>query len=185
MGSLGEDFDPALAQARAGKAPGFEALWRAYAGSVAGYLRLQGASDPDAVTSEVFLGAFRGLSGFEGNEERFRAWLFTIAHRRLVDDRRFTSRRPVTSAFEETWVGPAGPSAEDDAMRQASAARVEEQCASLPSDQREVILLRVVAELTVEEVAEAIGRSPGAVKALQHRALVSLRKTISLKGVPQ
>src|SRR5436190_17222995 len=81
---IGPAFDSVLAAAQ-GDAPwAYERLWRAYAAPIASYLRLQGAFDPEDLTSEVFLGAFRDLAGFHGTEDQFRGYLFTIAHRRLT-----------------------------------------------------------------------------------------------------
>ena len=57
-----------------------------------GYLRIQGASDPEDLANEVFLGVFQRIGDFAGEEDRFRSWVFTIAHSRLIDDRRRTSR---------------------------------------------------------------------------------------------
>ena len=62
--------------------------------AVTGYLRLHGAVEPDDLASETFIGVFTGLAGFSGDEGALRAWVFTIAHRRLVDDWRRRSRRP-------------------------------------------------------------------------------------------
>ncbi len=74
-----------------------------------GYLRVQGAREPEDLTSEVFLGAFRGLSGFSGDEDQFRSWVFTIAHRRLTDERRRVSHRPQLADPEPTTAS--GPTA--------------------------------------------------------------------------
>ena len=73
----------AAAQANAGWA--FRRLFDDLARPVVGYLRLQGAPDPDDLANEAFLGAFSNIDRFEGDEEAFRSWVFTIAHRRLVD----------------------------------------------------------------------------------------------------
>jgi len=179
---IGPAFDSVLAAAR-GDAPwAYERLWRAFAPSVASYLRLQGAPDPDDLCSEVFLGAFRGVGGFEGDEDGFRGWLFTIAHRRLADARRRAGVRP-------QWCGEAVPEAaggdvEDDALARLGTARVRDLCDRLAPGQRDVLLLRVVADLTVDQVAEALGRTPGAVKALQRRGLDALRRALEREGVP-
>src|SRR3712207_9389082 len=90
----GVAFDDVLVAAQAGAAWAFEVLFRDLSPVVTGYLRLHGAAEPDDLASETFLGVFSGLAGFRGDEERLRAWVFTIAHRRLVDDWRRRSRRP-------------------------------------------------------------------------------------------
>jgi RNA polymerase sigma factor (sigma-70 family) len=182
---LGDAFEPVLVAARTGEGWAAERLWRCLAPAVAGYLRAQGASEPEDLTSEVFLGVFRTIGTFSGDEPGFRSWVFTIAHRRLVDDRRRASRRPSPS---ELSPGDAdrysGRSAEQEALRHLGTERVRELCDLLVPDQRDVLLLRLVAGLTVEEVAHALDKSEGAVKALQRRGLGSLRRILDRQGVP-
>ena len=110
----GVAFDDVLAAAQAGAAWAFETLYRDLAPAVTGYLRLHGAAEPDDLASETFLGVFRGLSGFAGNEDALRSWVFTIAHRRLVDDWRRRSRRPQLTDDADLALLPGGD-AEDDA----------------------------------------------------------------------
>ncbi|HET9691131.1 MAG TPA: sigma factor, partial [Acidimicrobiales bacterium] len=93
-----------VAAASTGAAWAFEALYRDFAPAVVGYLRLQGASDPDDLSSEVFLGAFRGITQFRGGHAEFKTWLFSIAHRRLIDDRRRRSRQESRMARAELAV---------------------------------------------------------------------------------
>jgi RNA polymerase sigma factor (sigma-70 family) len=171
----GVAFDDVLAAAQAGAAWAFEVLYRELSPVVTGYLRLHGATDPDDLASETFLGVFTGLAGFSGDEEALRSWVFTIAHRRLIDDWRRRSRRPqVADDAGDLTVHPGGD-AEDDALVRVGTADVHRMCSELPDDQRSVLLLRVLADLTVEQVAQVMGRSVGAVKALQRRGLRTLR----------
>lgn len=86
-----------LAAAQAGASWAFEVLYRDLAPSVTGYLRLHGALEPGDLASQTFVGVFTTLPSFEGDERALRAWVFTIAHRRLVDDWRRWSQRPQTS----------------------------------------------------------------------------------------
>ena len=90
----GPVFDDVLAAAQAGAGWAFEVLYRDLSPVVTGYLRLHGAAEPDDLASETFLGVFTGLAGFSGDEDALRSWVFTIAHRRLIDDWRRRSRRP-------------------------------------------------------------------------------------------
>jgi RNA polymerase sigma-70 factor (ECF subfamily) len=173
--------------AQAGAGWAFTRLHQRFAGQVAGYLRLQGAPDPEDLTSEVFLSAFTGIGRFTGDGADFRSWLFTIAHRRLIDDRRRRGRRVVTSALDELPEGGAavaGGDAEVDALDRLATDRVVRLLADLSPDQRDVLALRILGDLTVEQVAEAVGKKPGAVKALQRRGLSALRKILLTLGVP-
>jgi RNA polymerase sigma factor (sigma-70 family) len=171
----GSPFDDVLAAARAGAPWAFEVLYRDLAPSVTGYLRLHGAAEPDDLASETFLGVFTGLSAFTGDEGALRAWVFTIAHRRLVDDWRRRSRRPQLTDDPDVLAQHMGGDVEDDVLVRVGAETVQELCGGLPTDQRAVLLLRILADLTVEQVAQVLGRSEGSVKALQRRGLRTLR----------
>ncbi len=174
----GPAFDDVLAAAKAGAAWAFEVLYRDLAPAVTGYLRLHGAAEPDDLASETFLGVFTGLARFQGDEEALRAWVFTIAHRRLVDDWRRRSRRPQVTDDPGDLAEQVGGDVEDDVLLRTGAQAVHELCGTLPVDQRSVLLLRILADLTVEQVADVLGRTVGSVKALQRRGLRNLRNRI-------
>ncbi|MGY2004836.1 RNA polymerase sigma factor [Blastococcus sp. SYSU DS1024] len=185
--AIGTTFPEVLAAARTGAAWAFEVLYRDLAPSVTGYLRLHGALEPDDLASETFIGLFTGLSSFDGDEGALRAWVFTIAHRRLVDDWRRRSRRPQLSGTEDDDLLGATPggNVEDDALAALGSGAVHELCATLPDDQRAVILMRIVGDLSLDQVAAAMDRSVGAVKALQRRGLLTLRSELERTGVPR
>jgi RNA polymerase sigma factor (sigma-70 family) len=187
---VGDEFAAILeaAQGRAGWA--FERLYRPLAPVVAGYLRLQGSPEPDDLTNEVFLSAFGAIGSFRGDEDQFRSWLFTIAHRRLTDERRRLGRRPPIAdrpliADRDVAGAPeaAGGDVEEDALRSLSLQRVRRLCDRLAPDQRDVLVLRMVSALSIEQTAEALGKSPTAVKALQRRALGAVRRIFEAEGV--
>lgn len=181
----GLPFDDVLAAAQAGAGWAFERLYRDLAPAVTGYLRLHGALEPDDLASETFLGVFTGLAGFTGDEDALRAWVFTIAHRRLVDDWRRRSRRPQVADGDDDLTGVCGGDVEDDVLVRVGAEDVHRLCGALPDDQRTVLLLRILADLTVEQIAAVMDRSAGSVKALQRRGLRTLRDRLekSLDGV--
>jgi len=151
-------------------------LYDDYAGRVLGYLRAQGAPEPEDLTSEVFLRVFDRLPQFSGDEPNFRSWLFTIAHRIIIDDARRRQRRPRTTALGIDVESHATDDVEHEAFAHFGAEWADELLKSLPPDQRAVIALRVTADLSLEQVAEIVGKRVGAVKSLQHRALQSLRR---------
>lgn len=183
-GTVLPDFDAVLCSARAGQAAAFQALYDDLARPVAAYLRGRGLTDVEDVTSEVFLAVFTGLARFEGNEADFRSWVFTIAHRRMVDEWRKRGRAPQLVPWEaDTDVRTTG-SAEEGALATLGEARVRAMLAELSDEQREVLLLRIVGDLTIEQIADALGKRVGAVKALQRRGLVALRRSLEEQGVP-
>lgn len=175
-------FPEVLDAARGGAPWAFERLYADLAPTVAGYLRGQRALEPEDLTSEVFIGVFRGLGEFDGSEQQFRSWVFMIAHRRLLDERRRAARRPVLAAMDSELSLPGGD-AEREALDLLGAQWVHHLTARLSADQRTVLLLRIVADLTAEEVAQITGKTVGAVRALQRRGLDSLRRMITREGV--
>jgi RNA polymerase sigma-70 factor (ECF subfamily) len=139
---------------------------------VLGYLRGQGVAEPEDVLGEVFLQVARDVHRFKGDELAARKWVFSIARHRAIDEARRRARRPRRGADSVPEVAaPPGPEPFDPALRAA--------LAQLTGDQREVVLLRFVADLPLETVARLTHRSVGAVKALQHRALDQLGKAVS------
>jgi RNA polymerase sigma factor (sigma-70 family) len=183
--ATGPAFDDVHAAAQAGAAWAFEVLYRDLSPAVTGYLRLHGALDPDDLASETFLAVFRGLAGFSGDEDGLRSWVFTIAHRRLVDDWRRRSRRPRLADDVDLLPETPGGDVEDDVLTRLGTETVHRMCAGLPADQRSVLLLRVLADLTVEQVAAVMDRSVGSVKALQRRGLRRLRAELEPAGTPR
>ena len=151
-----------------------EEVYVALAPRVVGYLRARGAADPEDLAGEVFLQVARDLRRFRGrsDETAVRRWVFTIARNRAVDATRRARRRPQSSdaAVPDQ---PAVPVAEPlDPM-------LVEALLGLTEDQREVVALRFVADLPLEDVARMTRRTVGATKALQHRALENLRRSVS------
>ena len=171
----GLPFDDVLAAAQAGAGWAFEVLYRDLAPAVTGYLRLHGAAEPDDLASETFIGVFTGLGRFRGDEDALRGWVFTIAHRRLLDDWRRRSRRPQLAEELSEPPDTLGGDVEDDVLGRIGTDEVTRMCAGLPADQRSVLLLRILADLTVEQVATVMERSVPSVKALQRRGLRALR----------
>jgi RNA polymerase sigma factor (sigma-70 family) len=163
--------------ARAGAPWALQRIYEELAPPVAGYLRLQGVREVDDVTSEVFLGVFRGLGGFTGDAAALRSWVFTIAHHRLIDERRRAGRRPTEDPLEYDTVLPADD-VEEDALAALGGIWVEDALDALTDEQREVIVLRILADVSVEETATIVGKRPGAVRAIQYRALRRLRTAL-------
>ena len=176
------DVDESVLQAAlVGAGWAFERIYSQLSPVVHGYLRAQGADDPEGATNDVFLRAFRRMESFSGGPAAFRSWLFTIAHHLVVDQRRFAARRPVSVVLDRL-PEPAGGDSEDEAVRRLTLGRLAAQLSLLTVEQRDVLLLRFVADLSLEEIAEAQGRSVGSVKALQHRAIETVRRRLQEIG---
>lgn len=181
---LNEAFEPILTAARAGGGWAWARIYDDVAPAVLGYLRVRGAPEPEDLLGEVLLRVVRDLASFEGDEREFRSWVFTIAHHRLVDELRQRGRRPTSPVAPEDLGEVLGVGdTEQDALARLGGDRVRQLMSALSPDQQDALLLRVVADLSVEQIAEALGKRPGAVKALQRRALASLRKELLRQGV--
>lgn len=179
-----EQFNSTLDAARAGAAWAWEQIYRDFAGPVNGYLRSRGAREPEDLTNEVFLRVARGVHGFSGDAGSFRSWIFVIAHRRLIDERRYHGRRP---DFTELDTDQASPDSvgdvESEAVEGLVTAEIAEAFNALTDGQRDVLALRIIAGLSLEETAEVVGKRTGAVKALQHRALEALKRALDEESV--
>jgi RNA polymerase sigma factor (sigma-70 family) len=182
-------FDAVLAAARDGAQWALERMFTALAPTVTGYLRVQGSAEPEDLTSEVFVAILRNLRNFQGDEAGFRSWVFTIAHRRLLDERRRRVRRPLPEPLTDTAdavvrESPAADDVEREIDRSLGAERVRALCDRLVPDQRDVLLLRLLGDLSIEQIAGTLGKSKGAIKALQRRGLAAVGRLLEREGVP-
>src|SRR3954471_1776236 len=178
-----ERFTTLLEAARQGSEAAWQELYSGHAPAVLGYLRANNAPDPEDVLSEVFLQVTRDISGFEGDDRGFRSWIFTIAHHRLIDARRHSARRPVDLSPEPPEPSGHADDAADEALAKIGTEEVQRVLGVLSEDQRAVLLLRVIGDLSIEDVAKAVGKRPGAVKALQRRGLAAVKRELTRKGV--
>ena len=177
---IGTEFDGVLAAARTGAEWAWRKLYQSVAPAVLGYLRAQRAPEHEDLTAEVFVQVVRSLGSFDGDEPAFRSWVLVIAHRKLIDDSRYRRRRPSEPAATETIEAncPFG-NVEEDALSGLSRQEVGRLLGELTPEQRDVLLLRILGDLTVPEVARAMSKRPGAIEALQRRALSRLRKKLT------
>jgi RNA polymerase sigma-70 factor, ECF subfamily len=180
---IGAAFSVTLASAQGGDDIAFACLFRDVQPALLRYLHVI-TPDAEDVAGETWLQVVKGLPGFRGGEEAFRAWLFTIARHRAVDAGRSRSRRPdvpldLTEALEQQTV----PDAADLAMEAISTRWVLALVKKLPRDHAEIVILRVVAGLEAADVARIVGKTPGAVRVTAHRALRRLAELAELAGV--
>jgi RNA polymerase sigma-70 factor (ECF subfamily) len=181
---LAENFQTTLAAARQAAPWAWSAIYGELAPAVTGYLRANGVRDAEDVTAEVFLRVVQDLARFEGDEAHFRSWVFVIAHHRMVDDRRRSIRHPQTELRLETLEGRGHGNVEREAMDNLNTGTVQAIINRCAPDQREVLLLRVIGGLTLADTAEVVGKSVGAVKALQRRGVAAIAREFSREGVP-
>lgn len=169
--------------ARRGDGDAFAIIWRELSPAVRAYVAARGALDPDEVTSDVFLAVLPRLAGLTGGVAGLRTFVFSVAHARLVDEMRRRARRPVSVEFDPHHHDGVVDSAEQHALQNVATAQVYALLDRLEPDYREVLALRVLADLGVGQTAKVMGRSAGAVKQLQRRALLALRAQLNGHGV--
>lgn len=181
---IGEEFPEVLRQAQAGDRDALGRLYADCSPRVLGFLRTQGIADHEDVAAEVFVSMVRNLPRFSGDEDAFRGWVFTIAQRRLIDERRRRGRRP-EDPFENgdlADVMGSGPSVEGEAMDRLRTSGLLEAIEELTPDQRAVLYLRAVADLSVPDIARALDKPETAVKALLRRATASMSRRLAEAG---
>ena len=151
------------------------AVYAALSPKVLGYLTAHGAEDPEGLTNDVFVHVLRRLGGLVGGAAGLRTFVFSVAHARLVDDVRRRVRRPTVHPYEPDLDGRREDSAEHAALTGTRGEHLNQMLQRLGDDQRSVITLRILGDLTIEQTAEVLGKSAGAVKQLQRRGLLTLR----------
>ncbi|HET7388780.1 MAG TPA: sigma-70 family RNA polymerase sigma factor [Nocardioidaceae bacterium] len=167
--------DAVVTAAQAGDGDALATIYEALAPRVMGYLRARGAEDPESLTNEVFLHVLVKLDRLEGGAGGLRTFVFSVAHARVVDETRQWARRPAQSSYEIEYDDRREPSAEAEALELVATRDTLELLEELNQEQRAVITLRVLGDLSIEETAHVVGKSTGAVKQLQRRGLATLR----------
>lgn len=172
-----DEFQSVLAAAKAGDDAAWRALVEHYSGALLAYVRRVSSGDPEDALAEVWLSAARTVASFEGAEPAFRSWLFVIAHRRAIDEGRKAARRPMLIEAVPDVADPWASTA-DAALQSADTDEMQRLLNRLTPEQRAVVLLRVIGDASLKETAQILGKRVGAVKALQRRALETLRNLL-------
>ena len=185
MGGM-DRFDVTLVEARRGDPEALSELYRLLQSPILRYLRALEAREAEDIASEAWLSVITNLDRFRGGESALRAWAFTIARSRLMDYHRRRARRgTVTTSPEELSEHAETGNVEEEALAELSTEEALAQIASLPRAQAEVVLLRVIGDLSVRDVATIMGKRPGTIRVLQHRALRSLALRVSRLAVTE
>ena len=176
---IGPEFPAVLQAASRGDEAAFGRLWHDLQPRVLRYFMVAAPAAAEDLASETWLGVVRGLDRFRGNEPSFRAWVFTIARHEVLDWRRRAARRGAEDLPADGVVDQAAPDdPAADALEGFSTREALAQVASLPPDQAEAIVLRVVAGLGVDRVAAIMDKRPGTVRVLTHRGLRRLAERL-------
>ena len=140
-------------------------------------LKIGNETEAEDMTQQVFLNALQSISSFKWKGVPFSAWLFRIAHNQVVDY--FRSKKRTVVPLDESLVS-SSDNPQSATERKLDIEQLILATKQLTEAQREVISLRFAGELSIAQVAKAMGKSQGAVKALQHSAIVALRKTLQV-----
>jgi len=172
-----------LQRAQQGDADAFAALYREHVQAIFRYIahRVNNAQLAEDLTGDVFTRALEGLPTYTDRGKPFVAWLYRIAHARVVDHYRRTERRPVESDVEREPLPVTIDMDEGLLLRQAAKA-LRAAIAELTDEQQQVVILRFVEGHKLETVAHLMGKNANAIKALQHRALRSLASRLKRSG---
>jgi len=173
-----------LQQAQRGDADAFAALYQAHVQAIFRYIyhRLNDTHLAEDLTGDVFVKALKGLGNYEDQGKPFVAWLYRIAHARLVDYYRKTGRRQEESNVEEEEIA-VQPEMDNSLARRQIARILEKAIAHLTDEQQQVILLRFIEGYSLEKVAQLMDKKPNAIKSLQRRGLRSLGNRLSRSGL--
>ncbi len=180
---VGDDFAAVLAAAQGGNEEAYAHLWRDANPSLLRYLRVLAPEQAEDIAAETWVQVVRGLPRFSGDEAAWRAWLFTTARRRLLDQARQRRRHPAEPLDEVSQADlPRAADAEQLAMENIATESALALLSRLSAQQADVIMLRVVAGLDTEVVADMLGMTTGAVRVAAHRGLKKLESLLSRAG---
>jgi RNA polymerase sigma-70 factor, ECF subfamily len=181
---VGDDFAVVLAAAQGGSEEMFAVLWRDANPALTRYLRVLAPEGAEDIAAETWVSVLRGLATFTGDETSWRAWLFTTARRRFLDQARHLRRHPV-EPLDEIGVRevPTAPDAAQLAMDNIATESALALLSKLPEQQAEIIMLRVVAGLDTDVIAEMLGMTAGNVRVAAHRGLRKLEALLARGGV--
>jgi RNA polymerase sigma-70 factor (ECF subfamily) len=175
---IGPEFERILRAAKEGDEQAFAGLYRVLNPPVLRYLRVFVPAGAEDVASDAWLEVVRGLGRFEGDESGFRAWLFTIARNRGLDWLRKARRTVVVVPIDDLFEQPGDNDPADQVLLSAATEQALALISRLSPNQAEVVALRVIAGLEVEQVARIMDKRPGTVRVLGHRGLRKLAELI-------
>lgn len=185
MGMDEVEFESVLLAAQEGAEWAWSRLYGWLAADVRGYLRARGALSPDDCLGETFVHIARGIGTFQGSADGFRSWVFVVAHHRLIDAFRKAGRdRSIPTSPEDLPDGAATVHVDAEAIALLEADELRAWLAHhLTEEQQTIVALRVFGGLSLTDIAETLGKRPGAVRVAHHRAMSRLRAVATEAGV--
>jgi RNA polymerase sigma-70 factor (ECF subfamily) len=182
VSELDLELPKVIAQAQMGDPGAFGELYGKYAGMILRYLyaRVHDQEGAQDLTQEVFVRVIKGIGGFEyRGEKSFLGWLYTIANNVLIGQAR--RKRAISTPLDEN-IEMVDPRSQEAVLSIYDRVSLQQAISQLTQDQQQVLTLKFFADMTNNEIATMIGRTEGAVKALQHRALQALQQIMAREG---
>lgn len=172
-----QDEQSLITRAQARDADAFGRLYEAYFEKVYRYvaLKIGNRIEAEDLTQQVFVNALESIGSYKMREVPFSAWLYRIAHNQIVDTLRKRSRRPTLELDESLQIAADGDLVREVELK-LETKEVIEAAKKLTKLQQEVIALRFGAEMPIADVARLLGKTEGAIKAMQHSAVAALRR---------
>lgn len=172
-----------LALAKQGDEEAFAMLYRTNVQTIFRYVyhRTGDVQIAEDLTADVFVRAVRGLASYAEQGKPLVAWLYRIANARVVDHYRKQNRRPGDGDLDAQPIA-VHQDMDVDMLRTQASSALKVAIQQLTSEQQHVIVLRFLEGRSIEHVARLVGKTPNAVKAMQHRALRALAKRLIAAG---
>jgi RNA polymerase sigma-70 factor (ECF subfamily) len=177
-----EVLSDALNRARNGEESGFAVLWRHHNSRLSRFVQsrlINSSIDSEEIVSETWLNVARDIRKFDGNESDFASWLYAIARNRIIDAVRVRDRQVrSTDEIEDAFSLPSDENVEQQFEGSEEVRRIVEAIHLLPAAQAEVLLLRIVSDLSVAETAKIVKKSANSVRVLAHRGTQALKENL-------
>lgn len=189
--SMSIEFENAIEKAKQGDDGAISFLFRSLNPQLLRFLRHQAPDQYEDLASDTWMAIAKGVANFSGSEADFRAWMFSIARRKVVDFYRTSGKSKLAMNNlrfrfrQEKAISEIDNAAEPAISNLSAQEAIDQLVDGLPPHHAEVLLLRVLGELSVEEVAKIVGKSPEAVRVIQHRAINTLSKKFSKNFVTE
>lgn len=170
-------------QAQRGDSEAFAALYKANVQPIFRYIyhRVNDTHLAEDLTADVFTRALKSMGTYQEQGRPFIAWLYRIAHARVVDYYRRSGRSPTESDLDAESI-PVEDNLDEDVLRRQAAKELRTAIAELTDEQQQVVILRFIEGYRIEKAAQIMGKNANAIKALQHRALRSLASRLERAG---
>ena len=170
--------------AQRGDQQAFAELYRSHVDKIYRYIlyRVEGAAAAEDLTSDVFMRALAGLAHYECGPQPWVAWLYSIANARVIDHYRRNGRVSQQEVLEETTAS-VDPDLDAHILSEFSQTVIQDTLRSLNMEQQQVIIFRFIEGHSLEKTAALLGKTTGAVKTMQHRALASMTRILEQRGI--